>query len=319
MVPSTSMEKSLLPGDLILVNKLSYGVRLPITPLTFPLSHQKLPFSETTKSYLDFIQFPYIRFFKSEIERNDVVVFNYPREDEIPIDHRSFYIKRCIGLPGDTFQIKAKEIFINGTKITQPKNLSFNYNVQSAIPLNYDTLQKYKISEGGRVEGINKWQLTLSESSMKELQELDYIESIRPLKVSEDNYADYIFPYHKYYKWNVDYYGELVIPKSGQSVQLNNNSIHLYKRIIEKYEENEFVWDGEIFIINGDTTDTYTFKLDYYFMMGDNRHNSSDSRFWGFVPESHVVGKAVNILFSVNKAENAKNKYRWERFFSSVE
>ncbi len=318
MVPTSSMEKTLLPGDLILVNKFSYGIRLPITPLTFPLSHQKLPFNEEVNSYLDFIQLPYFRLFSSEVEQNDVVVFNYPMQTDFPVDHRSFYIKRCVGLPGDTLKINAKQVLINNKALAFPKKVAFDYNVQTGIELNYDTLLKYDVTEGSRISGTRRWQLTLSDSSKNRLEALDYVHSIVPLNINKDNYATYIFPYHKHYNWNVDYYGPLIIPKAGATVKLDSNSIHLYKRIIEQYEENELSWEGNSITINGIETDHYIFKMNYYFMMGDNRHKSSDSRFWGFVPENHVIGKATTVLFSVNKNSDAESNYRWERFFSGI-
>ncbi len=313
------MEKTLLPGDLIFVNKMSYGIRLPITPLTFPLSHHKMPFNKEMDSFTDVIQFPYVRLFGSSIERNDVVVFNYPLEGEVPVDHRAFYIKRCIGLPGDTLKIKDKRVYIDGKYLSFPKQVEFNYNVQTNAELINDTLLKYGITEGGRKEGDNYWQLTLSDSAKKCLKDLDCVTSIDPLNIDPDGYADYIFPYHKNYTWNIDYYGELVVPKKGETVVLDTNNIHLYQRIIEQYEENELEWDNATFLINGEAVAAYTFKMDYYFMMGDNRHNSSDSRFWGFVPENHIVGKATSVLLSVNKAPDAENKYRWDRFFKGIE
>ena len=306
LVPSTSMEKTLLPGDLIFVNKMSYGIRLPITPITFPLSHQKMPFNDNWKSFSDVIQFPYVRLFESEIERNDVVVFNYPMESELPIDHRSFYIKRCIGMPGDTIQIKAKKVFINGKDVGFPKLVSFNYHVQSEIELVNDTLLKYGITEGGRESGNNWWQLTLSDTAYKELKKQPYIKSINPLKINEGNYADYIFPFNMFYPWNIDHFGDLIIPKKGVEIILDTNNIHIYQRIIEDYEGNDFLRAGNVFTINGEKTDRYTFQLNYYFMLGDNRHNSSDSRFWGFVPEDHILGKAVRVVFSTNKNSNTR-------------
>jgi signal peptidase I len=319
VIPSTSMEKTLLPGDLIVVNKMAYGIRLPITPITFPLSHQKMPLNRNYKAYLDIIQFPYIRLFASKIERNDVVVFNYPLENEVPIDHRSFYIKRCVGLPGDVIVIKNKEVFINKELLPFPKNVSFNYHVKSSLPLNKDTLMKYDITDGGKIDGNNYWQLTLSDSAKKNLLKLNYIETVKPLKINADTYADYIFPFNENYKWNIDFFGPLSIPQKGETVILDSINIHMYQQIIERYEENTFEQIGNYFVINGDTVNEYTFQMDYYFMMGDNRHNSADSRFWGFVPESHIVGKAHSILFSVNKSPNAIDKYRWNRFFSGIE
>ena len=319
VVPSTSMEKTLLPGDLIFVNKMSYGMRLPITPLTFPLSHHRMPFNEEINSFTDLIQFPYVRWFSSTIERNDVVVFNYPLENHLPIDHRPFYIKRCIGLPGDTIKIKNKKVYINQKYLPFPANVEFNYNVETTTALSNDTLLKYDVTEGGRTGGDHFWQLTLSDSSKQCLAQLDYITAINPLKVAPNGYADYIFPYCKNYTWNIDYFGELTIPKKGATVVLDTNNIHLYKKIIEQYEENELEWDNTVFVINGEAVTSYTFKMDYYFMMGDIRHNSSDSRFWGFVPEDHIVGKATAVLLSVNKSPNAESKYRWGRFFMGIE
>ena len=317
VIPSTSMEKTLLPGDLIFVNKMSYGIRMPITPLTFPLSHQKMPFNNQWQSYLDFIQLPYYRLFSSTIERNDVVVFNYPIEDVVPVDHRSFYIKRCIGLPGDTLKIIDKKVFINHKFLLFPKNVEFNYHVQTDKSISYDSLAVYDISEGSYF-GNESWELTLSNSVKNRISQLKQFKSIKPLEVDPNSCADYIFPFCKNYCWNIDYYGELVIPKKGATVELDSNNIHLYQRIIEIYEKNELKWDSNIFIINGDTTSTYTFKMDYYFMMGDNRHNSSDSRFFGFVPEDHIIGKTKFVIVSVNKAPHALKKYRWNRFFTKV-
>ena len=318
VVPSSSMEKTLLPGDLIFVNKMAYGVRSPITPLTVPLSHHKMPFNNLVNSFSDLIQLPYFRFFKAAVQRNDVVVFNYPRSSELPIDHRPFYIKRCIGLPGDTLQIKNKEVFINGGKTAFPENVTFNYKVHSNIALSSDTLLKYNITEGGRVGGKGFYQLTLSNKAKEDLLKTTYINTIKPLKVDPSGYADYIFPFHKNYQWNIDYFGEVFIPKRGQQVALNTVNIQLYKRIIETYECNKIEIDGNTILINNEVATTYTFKMNYYFMMGDNRQNSSDSRFWGFLPEDHIVGKASFIVLSVNKNQIWPDKYRWNRFFKEL-
>jgi signal peptidase I len=312
------MEKTLLPGDLIFVNKMSYGIRLPITPLTIPLTHQKTPFNETKKSFTDIIELPYLRLFSSEIKRKDVVVFNYPMEDELPVDHRSFYIKRCIALPGDTLVLKNKVVYINDSIQVDENLTAFNYNVQTKSEFNQDSLMSYGITEGGRNKALNEWNLTLTTATRDRLDSSSDILSIRPIKLSKKVFADYIFPYHRHYIWNVDYFGPLIIPKKGTTVNLDNNSIYFYQRIISVYENNEFKQIGNTFIINGDTTDSYTFKMDYYFMMGDNRHNSSDSRFWGFVPENHIVGKATSIIFSINKDVNAPSKYRDNRFFKDI-
>ena len=298
---------------------MSYGMRLPITPFTFPLSHHRMPFNNEMNSFSDIVQFPYIRLFESKVERNDVVVFNYPRESDVPVDHRPFYIKRCIGLPGDTLQIKNKKVFINEDQIPFPATVEFNYNLESSVDLINDTLLKYGITEGGRVGTKGFYQLTLSDSAKAGLEKTNYIKSIKPLAVDPESYADYIFPYQKSYNWNIDYFGKVVIPKKGMTIRLDTNNVHLYQRIIAVYEGNDFEVDGMDIIINNEVVSSYTFKMDYYFMMGDNRHNSSDSRFWGFLPEDHIVGKATKVLISVNRALVAKRKYRWERFFMSID
>lgn len=312
-IPSSSMEKTLLPGDLIYVNKLSYGARSPITLLSVPLTHQFLPMLEGVKSYLEFIQLPYYRFFTDSVKRNDVVVFNYPFDTEHPVDHRAYYIKRCIGLPGDILKIDNKKVFINNIEIALPQQAQFNYKVITTQPITNDTLLNYQITEGG-LDGLeNHWELTMTDSAYYQLKTKDFVHSIKKIEVEPNAYADYIFPYHPSYLWNIDYFGEVVIPKKGQLVQLDKNNIHLYQRIIEVYEENTFQETESGFLINGELSNSYQFKMDYYFMMGDNRHNSADSRFWGFLPENHVVGKAQTILFSRDKS-----KTRWNRLFKKI-
>lgn len=312
-IPSSSMEKTLLPGDLIFVNKLAYGARMPITLLTIPLSHQKIPFFNHYKSYFDIIKLPYYRFFTDIIQRNDIVVFNYPFDTEHPVDHRAYYIKRCIGLPGDTLKIENKKVYINNQEIELPTYAQFNYKVVTSVPITNDTLLNYEITEGG-LDGLeNHWELTMTDSAYFQLKSADFIQSIKKIEVEPNSYADYIFPYHPTYLWNIDYYGSVVIPKKGETVQLDSNNIHLYQRIIEVYEENTFEQTNSGFLINGELTKTYQFKMDYYFMMGDNRHNSADSRFWGFLPENHVVGKAQTILFSRDKSAN-----RWSRLLKKI-
>ena len=312
-IPSSSMEKTLLPGDLILVNKLSYGARSPITLLTFPLSHQHLPWFEQIKSYLDVIQLPYYRFFAVTIQRNDIIVFNYPFETDYPVDHRSYYIKRCIGLPGDTLKINNKRVFINNQELELPHDAQFNYKVITNKPITNDTLLNYEITEGG-LDGLeNHWELTMTDTAYYQLKSKDFIQSIKKIEVEPNVYADYIFPYHPSYLWNIDYFGEVVIPKKGTTVMLDKNNIFLYRRIIEIYEENSFEETEKGFLINEELATTYQFKMDYYFMMGDNRHNSADSRFWGFLPENHIVGKAQTILFSMDKSN-----YKWNRMFKKI-
>lgn len=312
-IPSSSMEKTLLPGDLIFVNKLSYGARSPITLLTFPLSHQHLPWLEQTKAYLAIIQLPYYRFFVDTIQRQDVIVFNYPFDIDYPVDHRSYYIKRCIGLPGDTLKIDNKRVYINNQELELPNDAQFNYKVITNKPITNDTLLNYGITEGG-LDGLeNHWELTMTDTTYYQLKSSDFIQSIKKIEVEPNGYADYIFPYHPSYLWNIDYFGAVIIPQKGMTVTLDKNNIFLYRRIIEIYEENSFEETDKGFLINGEPTTTYQFKMNYYFMMGDNRHNSADSRFWGFLPENHIVGKAQTILFSMDKGN-----YKWNRMFKKI-
>lgn len=290
-IPTSSMEKTLIPGDLILVNKLSYGSAVPFT-------NYKLPAL-------------------TSINRNDVVVFFYPMDDAATVSEKSYYIKRCVALPGDTLEIKNKLVYINNTKQDFPEFAQFNYNVLSDI-LTEDTLRKYEINEGGKSFDSQLWQLTMTEKTKEILENLPYIKSIKDIDVPFNAYADYIFPYHEFYRWNINYYGKIVIPKKGVTIQLDTSNIFLYERIISTYEENSIEKYEAKFIINGDTTNSYTFKMDYYFMMGDNRHNSSDSRFWGFLPENHIVGKAQYILFSLQETIDKKYSVRWKRIFKSI-
>lgn len=289
-IPTSSMEKTLLPGDLILVNKLSYGAKVPYTRFKLPAL--------------------------TSIARNDVIVFFYPIENKDCIDDKSYYIKRCVGLPGDTLELINKVLYINKKEQQLPPFAQFNYQVLSK-ELHQDTLTKYNITEGGKVEHTDLWQLTMTDSIKNIVAKIPQTLSIKSLNIPPNAYADYIFPYHSFYPWNIDNFGEVVIPKKDVTVKLDSNSIHLYQQIIEVYEENELTTLENKFIVNGDTTNEYTFKMDYYFVMGDNRHNSSDSRFWGFLPENHVVGKAKTILFSMEKSET-NNKIRWKRIFESI-
>ncbi len=291
-IPTSSMEKTLLPGDLILVNKISFGARIPFT------NYKILAISN--------------------VNRGDVIVFNYPMDENSLIANKSLYIKRCVAVPGDTLQIKNKLVFINNKQQTFPTNAEFNFNVITNKNINQDTLQRYNITEGGRNTLLNDWQLTMTEKTKERLAKQSYISNIKAVQVAPNTFADYIFPYHPFYQWNIDYFGKLVIPKKGVTVKLDSNNIYLYKRIIRNYEHNNFQQYKNIFVLNGDTTNTYTFKMDYYFMMGDNRHNSSDSRFWGFVPENHIVGKAKYVIFSINRFPGKEKSYRWDRIFKKI-
>jgi signal peptidase I len=318
-IPSASMEKSLLTGDYIIVNKLSYGPRIPNTPLSFPFVHQR--FGESTKSFLDWINIPYTRLFGSpDIERNDVVVFNYPMEaEEYPVDQRTYYIKRCVAIAGDTLEVKNGFVFINGKKNDVPEKLQFNYKIIfNSDTVNSDSLDQLGITEGGKMNNKGEYWFTMDEQNIKDIRQLSNVVSIEPLMEKKGTYNDYMFPENEHFLWNLDNFGPLYIPKAGDSVKLTIDSLALYERIISTYENNTLRTSNDSIFINEKHVNHYTFKMNYYFMMGDNRHNSADSRFWGFLPEDHIVGKTVLVLMSINKSSEKGNKIRWDRWFKSV-
>ncbi|PCH69461.1 MAG: S26 family signal peptidase [Bacteroidetes bacterium] len=319
-VTGTSMTSTLLSGDFILVSNLHYGPRLPPTPLSLPFSHQTMPFSNSTPSYLDFFQIPHYRLPGfSEIERNDVVVFNYPLDNH-PTDHKTQFIKRCMALPGDTIEIKSKEIFINKKALKQSQTLQFNYSIETdGTDFDWEILNEMHITEGGRISTENHWQLTMTSHNADSLKKLDFVKKITEITDETGHHNDYIFPYHELFPWSLDNFGPIIIPKKGQSIPLTYKNLLLYEKIIVEYEHNTIEMTDSATLINGQPADSYTFELDYYFMLGDNRHNSGDSRMWGFVPESHIIGKATTVLFSMDKSsDNFFEKIRWGRILKGI-
>lgn len=313
------MEKSLLTGDYILVSKLSYGPRVPNTLLSFPFAHQRLPFTENINSYLDWISIPYKRLFGSpDIERNDIVVFNYPMEDEHPIDQRIYYIKRCVAISGDTLEIRNGQVYINNTYNDVPEKLQFNYKILADTDtIDSDTLTKLGITEGGKMHNKGEYWFTLNIENVDKVKQIAHVSSVEALLEKKGSYSDYMFPDNDHFLWNVDFFGPIYIPKAGDSVQLNIESLPLYERIISVYEKNILRFSNDSIFINDKYSTRYTFKMNYFFMMGDNRHNSADSRFWGFVPENHIVGKTVLVLLSIDKSDAGSN-IRWDRWFKTV-
>ncbi len=322
-IPSASMEKSLLSGDYILVNKLSYGTRLPNTPLSVPFAHQRLPFTEDSKSYSECMKFPYFRFFGSpDIEHGDVVVFNWPMDDDYPVDQRTFYIKRCMAIAGDTLEVKEGQVYINGEYLDRPEKLQFNYKVTMDVDSinRQDSSSILNLNEGGKMTSAREFWYTLSTDDIDKLLKEPHIVKIEPLLEKKGSYNDYMFPENEHFLWNVDYFGPIYIPKAGDSVKLTIDSLPLYQRIICNYEKNEVRVSNDSIFINNKHTTHYRFKMNYFFMMGDNRHNSADSRFWGFVPEDHIVGKTVMVLMSIDKKVSGEgSKIRKDRWFKAVD
>jgi signal peptidase I len=319
-IPSPSMERTLLTGDYIIVSKISYGPRIPNTPLSFPFVHQRLPFTDHTNSYLDWISIPYYRLFGSpSIKKNDLVVFNYPMQDDRPVDQRIYYIKRCVATSGDTLEVREGQVYINGDYNDLPEKLQFNYQVLIDIDtLDKEVLAQLDVTEGGQIHDNKGYWFCSDIENAEKLKKLPHVSSVTPMLEKKGNYSDYMFPENEHFLWNVDFFGPIYIPKAGDSVKLSIDSLPLYERIITVYEKNEMRVSNDSVFINNIYATHYTFKMNYFFMMGDSRHNSADSRFWGFVPEDHIVGKAKWVLMSIDKTDE-KSSIRWNRWIKKVE
>ncbi len=318
-IPTPSMEKSLLVGDFLFVSKMHYGARTPQTPLQVPLTHQYIWGTEIP-SYLDWIQLPSWRVpGLSKVKRNDVVVFNYPVEFEYPTDLKTHYIKRCVAIPGDVIEIKDMQVYINGELGDAPAQLQFRYYLQTKDQINPRVFNSYDISLAETRTLPGGYMISSLPSTADQLKALPFIENVMVDKWPEGEANPRIFPSARSFNWNEDFYGPLMIPGEGISIEINEENLVKYEMVISKYEGHENVRiEGDKLWIDDQPITEYTFKQNYYFMMGDNRHNSEDSRFWGFVPEDHVVGKALFIWMSIDANESFFNKIRFERLFNII-
>ncbi len=382
VIPSSSLEKSLLTGDYLFVSKMSYGPRVPQTPLTVPLTQHTLPVLEC-KSYIEWPQWDYRRVKGlGKVQLNDIVVFNYPAGDTFctaeqyqaqdfylmcymlgyqifydkrgylpvpdsltamerlkfysevealgreyisantaeygeiatrPVDRRENYVKRCVGLPGQTLQIRNHIIYLDGKANKEPDNVQYNYYVKLRQHLPDDLMEDLGISSEDLMSLNTRGYMPLTKRALNIfLQRKDLVESVKPVTDAEE--VD-VYPLNGNKHWTRDNYGPIWIPQKGKSIRLTLDNIAVYERPIRVYEGNDLeIRDGRIFI-NGKETTEYTFRMDYYWMMGDNRHNSADSRYWGFVPEDHIVGKPIFIWWS----KDPDRGVRWSRLFRFVD
>ncbi len=321
VIPTGSMERTLLVGDFLFVSKMSYGARTPITPVAFPFAHHTMPLINT-KAYWDGIQWDYHRLPGfGNVERNDVVVFNYPMDADAPlsrpIDKRENYIKRCIGVSGDTVSIKEGQVFINGKVGEQPPMSQTEYFIKTdGSDFNPKALEDIKADM--QQADANTYVFNMPKAEAEKMKQFSTVKSVMPIIGQKDEFRQEIFPADPHLKWNQDNYGPIIIPKKGWTVKLDSLTFPVYKRAIEVYEGNKLTVEGNDIVINGKVAKTYTFKMNYYWMMGDNRHNSADSRYWGFVPEDHIVGKALFVWMSIDDKASFFNKIRWSRIFSGI-
>lgn len=328
VIPTPSMERTLLVGDFLFVSKVNYGPRLPETPVAFPFAHNTMPVTGG-KSYWDGWELPYYRLPGLEqVKRGDVVVFNYPADtiNNRPVDKRENYIKRCQGIPGDVLKLINGQVYVNGVAAPNPPGEQMDYLFEGADQMNPDALTDMGISKYGSDSYF------MTKATAKTLAGYSNVKNLKELIAAPGDTTNRVFPLSSTtvidpklnlnipdYKWNVDNFGPITIPKKGWTVKLDRFTLPLYARAIEVYENNTLEIRNNQIYINGVATSSYTFKMNYYWMMGDNRHDSEDSRFWGFVPEDHIVGKALFIWMSWDdQATGLFSKIRWGRLFNGI-
>ena len=357
MIPTGSMERTLMTGDRLFVNKLSYGPRIAHTPLTLPLTQNVIPVIGG-ESYLEWIKAPYRRLAGlSKVKRDDIVVFNFPHGDTVlskiptedyytwtrmydrkylvdtygplivrPYDKTDNYVKRCVAIAGDTMQIIDGVVYINGTTQLFYEGRQNTYTVvTNGNQINPKILSdmgygRNSIFYDSSIPGYPA--MPLNDKEVMQISNMAIVTDVIP---NIENYSDdptrltlSIFPFSEDFQWSRDNYGPLWVPKSGATVELTLQNLPLYRRIITVYEGNELAVKDDIIYINGVESREYTFKWDYYFMMGDNRHNSLDSRYWGFVPETHIIGTPLVVWFSSDLGGSFPGNIRWSRFLKFV-
>jgi len=347
-IPTSSLEKTLYVGDYLFVSKFHYGARVPMTAIAAPMVHDTIPFlgksyisdsdAKTYKnSWKNKLSLPYMRLpgFQN-IQRNDIVVFSWPSDSlktmysdnsgkftYKPLDKRTNYVKRCVAIPGDSLEIRDGYIFINGKRTVLPDRAKTQYLFTvdtEGKSFNQNTIARYNVREGNIQNG--KYVFNLTDNEALNISKNPIVKSIVKNIDPKGIYDKKLFPHNAQFPWSQDNYGPIYMPKKGETVALNSTSIPFYEQIIRRYENNNFTIQGNNYYLNGKKVTSYTFKQDYYWMMGDNRQNSLDARYWGYVPFDHVVGKPVFIWLSWDPNSQgifAKLKsIRWDRMFTTV-
>jgi len=389
-IPTSSLEKSLMVGDFLFVNKVCYGAKVPQTPIAFPFAHHTLPFTTGTQSYFEWIKLPYMRLpGYSKPKNGEIIVFNYPDGDTVtigtqqytsyyemvrqygyqnmnnpnftvelggmsvkngkkvgrPIDKREHYVKRCVGIAGDKLQIKDGELFINDKKQAMPEHAQHFYEVKIATRLlNIDEyfLDKHDIyvTEAGIKENIGEdttvYLFNMPANVAEDIKNTPYVISVKKRIDPKGEYSQSIFPHNRRYPWNNDNFGPMTLPSEGMTIKIDTANICLYEKMLSTYDDgiHQIMTSGAQVLYDGKPITSYTFKQGYYWMMGDNRHNSADSRSWGVVPFDHIVGRPVFVWLSIKDPKNnpvsgksilgslTKNskegKFRWDRFMCYV-
>jgi len=339
-IPTSSLEKTLLVGDYLFVSKFHYGARMPMTAVAAPMVHDSIPGagiksyvsnSKDKESFWNKLSFPYMRLPGiKKIKRNDIVVFSWPADSTNymwgdnsgkftykPIDKRTNYVKRCVGVPGDSLSVVDGYVFINGKRTELPDNAKpqwMHIVDTGGEALSQAAFSRYNIKEWQRL-GDGRYALNLTDEEAKLIEKNPIAKSVTKYIKPKGFYDPNIFPHYPKYKWTVDNFGPIYIPKEGATVALNAETIPFYEQIIRRYEDNDLTIFGDNIYINGKKVDSYTFKQDYYWMMGDNRQNSLDARAWGYVPFDHVVGTPIMIWFSWDAQTRS---VRWDRLFTTV-
>ena len=351
-IPTSSMEKTLLVGDYVLVNKLRYGPRYPMTPITIPFTHNSLPFAKNRNSFLSTVQWPYNRLKGlTDIKRYEVVVFNYPEGDTViqeqpeksyytqvrqhgrnaiknknnllyrPVDKRDNYIKRVIGLPGDTIKIQHGIAYVNNIREKAIPDLQHNYSIKMMNDEDTSLLIKLDIPKYDWTENVYNsiYTVPLTRDTYHKVIDSGIFKAIvkfENIDPTESNRL--IFPFNKRYTWTGDNFGPIEVPQRGRLVLLTLENLPIYERIIRAYEGNKLEVRNNYIYINDVRKTTYMFKMNYYFMLGDNRHNSNDSRYWGFVPEDHIIGRAGLVWLSIDQNKKFPHNIRWNKMFKFI-